>query len=376
MEYLSLVESALSMKSIFKKAFFENQVLLFVLDQNARFVAVNKALRQYIGKVQERQEKILWSLVAEERSRIVLESTFTRALSGHAAGAIVLLEKIDGSVFWGDVQLSQALSDNGETVIVGSVRDVTRQELIDEKQQENERYLTDLAQRLEELNAAKSSFLGMAAHDLRTPLHKISFIADMLLNTALSDEKRRELYSIILRSSDSMRRLIDDLLNITEIESGRVELVECPVAVNEFLGELEVEYSILAEKKNSTIAVHYLSEPVELLFDAERIKQVLMNLLSNALKFSPPGSTITLRCLITDKDFTFEVHDEGPGVPEDEQALLFKPFQKLTPRPTGDEPSSGLGLAISKRLVELHDGEIGMNPAEEGGSIFWVRFRR
>lgn len=364
------------MRSIFKKAFFENQVLLFVVDRRAHFIAINKALRQYIGRIQDIDQTLLWAFVAEERSRIVLESAFVRAMAGHAAGVTVLLKKQDGSVFWGDVQLSQSISDGDEIFIVGSVRDVTRQELIDEKQQENERYLTELARRLEELNAAKSSFLGMAAHDLRTPLHKISFIADMLLNTSLSEDKTRELYSIILRSSDSMRRLIDDLLNMTEIETGRVELRQRGVSIREFMKELEVEYSILAEKKNSTISVAYPPEEITLQFDAERLRQVLMNLLSNAFKFSPPGSTITLRFFLAEAHFGFEVIDAGPGVAEDERDLLFKPFQKLSPRPTGDEPSSGLGLAISKRLIELHGGEIGMKPAPGGGANFWVQLPR
>lgn len=361
------------MKTIlFKKFFFENQLLLFVLDANGNFVAFNHAFESFLGSDVSIKGDPLWGIAAEDRSCVQLEAIFHKAKGGTSSTARVLMKRSSVRMYWVEIQLSQALVVDNELYIVGSLLDVTREEIIDAKVYEHEQNLTELTAQLRELNAAKSSFLGMAAHDLRTPLHKISFIADMLLTINVTPEKQRELLEILLRSSDEMKDLIDDLLSITQVESGRIDLRKTPVKAVEYLSALEREYSLLAETKNSRLDVVYPPEGTIIEIDQARVKQVLVNLLSNALKFSPPGSTIQLRLTVDGTTLLFEVIDQGPGVPDTEIPLLFKPFQKLTPRPTSGEPSSGLGLAISKQLVGLHGGEIGMKKVPTGGSNFWV----
>lgn len=361
------------MKSIlFKKFFFENQLMLFVLNAGAEFTAFNESLEDFlVYRVSIKGQK-LWTIAAEERSRVSLEAAFHRAKDGRASVTRILMKSSAVHFCWAEIQFSQALSVDNEEFIVGSILDVTREELIEEKVEQHERSLVKLTAELKELNNAKSAFLSMAAHDLRTPLHKISFIADMLLSAQLTPEKQKELHGIILRSSDAMKELIDDLLSITQVESGRISLKKREVSVQDYLTVLEHEYALLAETKGSKLVVECPKENVCVKMDPDRIRQVLINLLSNALKFSPPGSTITLRAVKDNHLVRFEVLDQGPGVPEDEKDLLFVPFQKLSPRPTSGEPSSGLGLAISKQLVDVHNGQIGVESIPEGGSNFWI----
>lgn len=232
--------------------------------------------------------------------------------------------------------------------------------------------LEERNQQLIESNAVKDSFLGMAAHDLRNPLTTALFACELMRSDEELSEGALSLLAIVERSANSMFGLINDLLDVNAIESGAITVQPREVAVAAFLDEILENWGAMAGRKGIVLTISSETPRDEARFDPRRMKQVLENLISNAVKFSKPGTTVQLHMLLTDRECEFSVIDQGPGIPESEQVLLFRPFQRLSPRPTGGESSTGLGLAICKRIVELHDGTIRLATSSETGSCFVV----
>ncbi len=235
----------------------------------------------------------------------------------------------------------------------------------------------DLAKKsaeLSRLNDEKNRFLGMAAHDLRNPLDVILTYSEILLEEAAPrlDGDQVAFIETIRSSSELMLHIIEDLLDLAKIESGRLEL---DLARVDLVGLAERNVALnraLAAKKGTAIELRCEEGPFPMLVDPPKIEQVLNNLIGNAVKFSPPGSTVEVRLSRRDGRAAVAVADQGPGVPPEELDRLFRPFERTRVRSTAGEKSTGLGLAIVKRIVEGHQGEIRVESGPEGGSVFVV----
>lgn len=229
-----------------------------------------------------------------------------------------------------------------------------------------------LAERgLAALNRLKNKFLGIAAHDLRNPLSSIGGFAELLLDEdadPLTDEQR-ECLGMILGVSRDMLALVNDLLDVSVIESGKLDLNIEEGSLVEVLQERVRINRITAEKKKIQIFAS-LEEISGALFDAKRICQVIDNLITNAVKFSQPGSKVYVALVREGERVRVSVRDEGPGISEEDRAKLFGDFQKLSARPTGDERSTGLGLAIVKKIVEAHGATVQVESRMGEGSTF------
>jgi two-component system, sensor histidine kinase and response regulator len=226
---------------------------------------------------------------------------------------------------------------------------------------------------LQQLNDFKNLMLGMAAHDLRNPLTVVSACSDFLLSpesAALSEEKRRDFLSRIRKNGDFMLKLIDDLLDVTKIESGRLDLELAPGDLCGLIEENLAMNRVLAEKKGLRLDFAPECGLPPLRFDRGKVEQVLNNLISNALKFSKPGTAITVQTLRVDDGVVVSVSDQGQGIPVEELDKLFKPFGKTTVRSTAGEKSTGLGLAICRKIVEGHGGRIWAESVGGKGSTF------
>lgn len=231
--------------------------------------------------------------------------------------------------------------------------------------------MKDKNRKLTEVNDLKNKFLGMASHDLKNPITSIRGYARILLDQGgkLPEETRTEFLEAIHEISGHMLELLGDLLNISMIESGHLNLCLKNDSLAALVEERLRVHRFLAEKKN--IVLHAsLAELPPFAFDASRIGQAIDNLLSNAIKFSPPDKNIHIALEDADGHAKFSVRDEGPGLSQEDQGKLFGPFQKLANRPTGDEPSHGLGLAITKKMVEAHHGRLSVESAPGAGSTF------
>jgi two-component system, OmpR family, sensor kinase len=227
---------------------------------------------------------------------------------------------------------------------------------------------------LARLNEQKNQFIGMAAHDLRNPLSVIlSFSQHMLRDesTPLAP-RQREFVALIERNSKFMLNLIHDILSLSRIESGRLQLDLQPVDLAALVAANVNLNRVLAEKKNIRLTFKSADELPPMLLDAAKIEQVLNNLISNALKFSHPDRAVEVSVARAADGARVAVTDEGQGIPADEFDKLFKPFEKTSVKSTDGEPSTGLGLAIASRIIEGHGGRIKVESQSGRGSTFTI----
>jgi len=226
---------------------------------------------------------------------------------------------------------------------------------------------------LEAMNVLKNEFLGIAAHDLRSPIGNIQSLAELLLEShgEISHEECREVAEMIHKLSRGMVSLLNDLLDITTIESGKIDLQPVPVCIKPYIADIQRYHQRLAAHKYIQLVAE-VAEPIPAIcFDQERIRQVLNNLLSNAIKFSPTHTRVRLTVVPTPQGVEFSVIDQGQGIRLEEQSRLFGAFQRTSAKPTAGEPSTGLGLSICKKIVELHGGTIGVESTVGHGSRFF-----
>lgn len=252
---------------------------------------------------------------------------------------------------------------------------VEKSRLVSELAEKNKAYEEQNIE-LRQLIEMKNRLIGIAAHDLRSPISNMRMAVNLLKNSSIwGEEAERQRFidsflKAVDRQTDFMLRLLNDLLDVTQIEAGKLNLKLEVVDVCEFLEEVVSFYAQGAQAKRMKVSLQ-LTPGVKAVADPQRLQQVVGNLLSNAIKFSQPGSTILVRAEKRESELRISVQDEGPGIPEEDHSFLFQDFGRGTARPTGGEKSTGLGLAISRRIVEAHGGKIGVEPAPGGGSIFW-----
>ena len=221
------------------------------------------------------------------------------------------------------------------------------------------------------LNETKDRFLGMAAHDLRTPLTGIVGLADLLREDA-KDPVQRQFLDGIIESSATMLGLINELLDVTKINSGRLDLRLQETDAAELLGKAVRFNAFVAGKKGVAVLDSVPKDIGTARLDPERFRQVMDNLIGNAVKYSEPGTTVTVGAKKGSGRLEIWVADQGLGIQPAELGRIFEPFFKASARPTAGESSHGLGLAIVKRMVELHHGTISVESAVGKGSRFTV----
>lgn len=229
---------------------------------------------------------------------------------------------------------------------------------------------------LEALNREKDEILGIVAHDLKNPLNLIMGTATVLSRPELvKKEELPVLATDILTSARRMFDLVSSLLDINAIEQGKLHVQPEIVDPALLAAQIGSAYRIIAERKEIPFAIHMEEGDLRLVTDPRILVQVLDNLVSNAIKYSPYGSPVTLaisQVKVSPPYVKFAVIDKGPGLSQEDQLRLFEKFAKLTPRPTADEHSTGLGLSIVKRLVETLNGRIYCTSTLGEGSTFAV----
>ncbi|MFA5882349.1 MAG: ATP-binding protein [Acidimicrobiia bacterium] len=236
------------------------------------------------------------------------------------------------------------------------------------------RELQDANRELRRANTAKSEFLSRVSHELRTPLTAILGFGELLSLSAL-DVEQLEWSEMILTAGRHLHALLDDVLDVSRIESGDLSLSLEPVSVTALLTETSDLVGPLAAANGIRIEVDAAAGAAAYLFgDHQRVRQVLLNLASNAVKYNRPDGTTTLRvALPSDDRIRIEVIDTGRGLGDDDLGRLFVPFERLDSAERGIE-GTGLGLALSRRLTESMGGQIGATSTPGVGSTFWVEF--
>jgi signal transduction histidine kinase len=236
-------------------------------------------------------------------------------------------------------------------------------------------------QRLRELEQMKDEFLSTAAHELRTPLTAIRMSAgllqeqlQLLTNANASnptiDPRLLELTELVLESSQRMQALVNDLLDLTRLEQGRAGLASEELDLRHVITASVEATAPLFKAKGQHLAVSMPEGRLTMQGDAERLEQVLINLLSNAHKYSPAGARVQVRASRSGNNYVVTVRDNGSGVPADEREAIFERFYRSSLHRNDRTSSTGLGLPIARKIAEMHHGRLWVEPAPDGGSIF------
>lgn len=229
-------------------------------------------------------------------------------------------------------------------------------------------------QTINELRAAqetKNRLIRIASHDLKGPLNNIR-MANMLMKRYLENvPDSAELIEATEASLDTMHMVIKDFLDTAALETAVLDLNVEGLRMLDSINDVTAEHRVNAVRKNITVEIGETEGVIRA--DHARFQQCLGNLVSNAIKYGPANSNVRIWTECQPGSVTVCVADQGAGIPADEQHKLFTQFGKLSPRPTGGEASTGMGLWIVKHLVNLQGGEVGMVAPPEGGSLFWIR---
>jgi PAS domain S-box-containing protein len=279
----------------------------------------------------------------------------------------------DGRSLWLAVETHAVLGPDGRVQQYISIgRDVTERHAVEQQ-------LRAARDEAERASRTKSEFLSAMSHELRTPMNAILGFAQLMQSDpdrALSARQHAHLQQI-LRAGAHLLELIDDVLDLARVEAGRQPITIEPVQPSQLLEECLTLMRPLAEERRVRFdgcAPGCCSDPVAA--DRTRLKQVLLNLLSNAIKYNEPGGSVTVACRPDGDDaLVLAVTDSGPGLHPAQQERLFQAFERLGAE-QGAVRGAGIGLALSKRLVELMGGQIGVESAPGAGSTFWLRLPR
>jgi len=233
--------------------------------------------------------------------------------------------------------------------------------------------LTRLNAELDRTSRLKDLFLANVSHELRTPLNSIIGFSELLLSENMGPltEQQRDFLETVARNGRHLLQLISELLDLSKIGAGQLELFREPVALADAMREAATSVHALVQAHRHTLSLEPPPAPLTVSADPTRLRQVLLNLLSNAIKFTPDGGSVTLGARPEPGHVRVWVTDSGIGIAPEDQPKLFREFVQLDASPARRFEGTGLGLALCKRLVELHGGTLGLESALGRGSTFW-----
>lgn len=352
-------------------------VRVFWKDRQSQFMGANRLfladagltdLNQLVGKT---DHDMPWG--ARFADQFVSDDA--KVLSSGKAKLQVEEQLVDaeGNDVWVSTNKAPLTNDKDEIIgVLGTYGDIS-------KARQVARDLLEAKEEAEQANVAKSEFLANMSHELRTPLNGVIGTLNLLAEGQL-DKRQHHLLGLSKDSAESLLSLLNDILDLSKIESGKLQLHHHDEDLNDLLSEVAKAMSSRAEEKDLELLCpgHFMPALVANI-DRLRLKQILINLIGNAIKFTEAGSvTLDLAVISEQQQSTtlrFSVSDTGCGISEAQQQKLFQRFSQVDGSSTRQQGGTGLGLAISRQLVELMDGRIGVNSTEGAGSTFWFEIK-
>ena len=362
------------------KAYERNRLLLqnsgdgiHVLDTEGTLVEANDTFLTMLGY----DRSVIGSIrVTDWDAKDSPETIRTRMDNLVASHQQVVFEtrhrRSDGTILAVEVNATGAEID-GKGYVYASSRDITERKAYEEK-------LEHARTEAEAANLAKSRFLATMSHEIRTPMNGVLGMAQLLLMPDLTEQERQEYAGVILNSGNALLTLLNDILDLSKVESGKLELEQAVCDPSRILQESASIFSEPAQAKGLRIEIQWHGSTGQCYRgDPLRLQQMLSNLISNAIKFSTRGVIRVEAEEIAHDGSTscleFSVADSGIGIPLDKQALLFMPFSQADSSTTREYGGTGLGLSIVRSLANMMGGEVGVQSEPGKGSRFWFRVR-
>lgn len=272
-----------------------------------------------------------------------------------------------------DIKLSP-LQTESELLVIAAIRDVTETKRKERLLEDTNALLKQKNKELALLNSMKNEFVGMAAHDLRNPLGVVRIVSELLLEGDAGDlnEEQKGMVSQTHRLSEFMLNLVNDMLDYSQIEAGKLALNLQSTSLVTLIQKNLTLHGRVAERKDIELIFEPVTDVPALSLDADKMEQVLNNLISNAISYSNSSTRIWITLAIEGDEAVVAVVDEGPGIPEAERERLFHPFEISSVKGSGGERSTGLGLTIAHKIVSGHNGRIWFDSEVGKGTTFYV----
>jgi PAS domain S-box-containing protein len=285
-----------------------------------------------------------------------------KVLSGFDKSYEAIAQRKDNTTFDVEIQ-GKTLIINGEPVRMTTIRDISEKKLI-------EAALKDSEKKSRDATKAKSEFLANMSHEIRTPLNGILGMTGLLLDTSL-DSTQKNYVEIIRNSGDSLLSIVNDILDFSKIEAKKLTLEKISFELSPAVEDIKQILGFSAVQKGLKLTTHISSDVPKLVFgDPTRLRQILMNLVSNAIKFTAHGS-VEINLLMKNGNTRFEIKDSGIGIPEAAIPKMFQAFSQVDASTSRKFGGTGLGLSICRELVHAMTGDIGVMSTENVGSTFW-----